>query len=1776
MPDYNLGRAHGEIVITADTRGADQAAVAMGATAVEAEALDKSLGKVKTQFGETSKEAQRATAIVEQNRGRVSQLRGEYDRLGQSYQKAYEESKRLNKAWADLSQLAKHQEVNLNDVISAKNAAQEADRKAADILEKLNTKHIQYASAISNVTTRLSLLGPAHRQAERDVESFGKKIGEANEHIEKLAETISKTLSTALHGIGQLGDIGMAGGALGLLGGGAGNALVSGMSAVVEVIQQFSGAVLLLPAAVGGAVTALGTLAVGFHGVGEALSAMDDPTKFAQALYNLAPAAADAVRTIASFESAFKGAMREVQQSLSAPIVRDIQPLIQTWLPALMRAGQLIAGVFGDIAHEFLAWTQQPQVMAQFQSFIANMANALRALLPAIQPIANAFLTLTTVGSQAFGRLSEAVVKLANEFNGWVQNAASNGDLTKWINTALNAFTSLAHIAENVWGILANIAKIGDTFGGGFLGVLDEITGKLKEFTESREGQEQISEFFSILREAGHELGPIIKIVAGGVGELVKQLLELGVAIAPGIEEFLKDLAGSIKELGENFVKSAPSFNTFLKGFGELMKEFIESIGPQLPNLFRALVQALIVALPTLDKVIEAIAKLMGHLTPREVEVIALVAASLWGLHGALSAIAAIGPAIETLAAGFDALVAVFTSPITLAIVGIVALVGAFIYAYTHVKSFHDAVNGTLKDLKDFAGWVGREFVNAWHSVTGAISNAISSIKNFQTEAHNTLANLGGIISSEIGKVIAQAENWGRSIVQRLIDGIKGMFHPLGDAWSWLLKAVRDQNPSSPPKTGPLSGQGDPLVAGQNVADRFATGLKAGTPGVSSAYSAAIGSGASTFQTAGQTASVSGGADFTQGRSGFDQWINSLTQDLSAWSSILQHSFKLFQDVAGIFSSTAHVVANLWGGGDNPLTRPGGLFGPPKKTGQQHVDGVPDAPEPKGVAPDQYGKDLAGAQNTVPQQSVAGVPNAKWWGSNGTVHGQSAPATQGVPWAGSNGSPPAANAPAANVSAPGLSDNQKKISGQIISEGRKRGMSDEQIQAALAIASGESNLGDNQTFNTSGGNASVGGVGGVYQQAPKYYGGKDNVMDPNIAIPAFFDRYQNALNKGLDPLQAAVNVQNPQLGTNNQSSTYYRTMASHLGQAQGILGGAQPQVGLASHDIPLNGPTGNTQGQAPPNGPQPGQKYGVSLGAPESYGLPGGTNTGGYGSGGAGVFPQWLLDMGKKFGVTPSTYPGHQESERSSEPGYAPNPQHLNRGVDWVGTPAQMEAFAQAMLQAGAQGAVEQVIYRSQGGKEYGFGGGKDVSGHYYPQSGEGSYDEHATSPTGQGGHVHTRFSRSFSIFPEGEGAQTQGQAPPGTQGDLSVEGTATAPNAAENPIQRFLGLGDNPYTGPPVNLGNIDQGKILTDPAHTYKTPDGNVYNWVVGQGWVWAGGPKGSPPPPGVPKTPIGAPPVPGAGVFTGNQGNFDGRYPGGLPPGQGPGLGQGATQPLAPQTSGVGQGTSAYQNLAGGPLSGTSGADQGQTPAGSQKSPMDTFSDVMSGVGTIAGDAFQVFDDTIKSIGAAANITDQLVRGFANTQDVVGFITQMQTFITTAADVAKLVGDTSGTIGQFVGAGAAGDPSGATSAVAAAFGAVSAIAGVVNQALVATNDAIDLGKEVYKEVGKYSAIFAGYMLGGADTGPLGGNVRMLLNTNTGQLISYSQDNPNNKSVKNLPAWLSNAYGGNTNVPQNPQLNQLNIYAGPGQSTRQMLSDSMWIVSTGGPAVSSVAGRE
>lgn len=232
-----------------------------------------------------------------------------------------------------------------------------------------------------------------------------------------------------------------------------------------------------------------------------------------------------------------------------------------------------------------------------------------------------------------------------------------------------------------------------------------------------------------------------------------------------------------------------------------------------------------------------------------------------------------------------------------------------------------------------------------------------------------------------------------------------------------------------------------------------------------------------------------------------------------------------------------------------------------------------------------------------------------------------------------------------------------------------------------------------------------------------------------------------------------------------------------------------------------------------------------------TYGVLAGSNSGGYGGNGV-TFPQWVYDLGNAFGLKPSTYPGHQETDRV-EAGYARNPQHLNRGIDWAAPGAadeidRMQRFADYLLTV--RGGLEQVIWENpRTGKRTGVAGGADVSGGSYFAY-PGGYDKHRN-------HVHTRQSKPIPLpgdislpLPTPPLSPSARRAPQFTEIPMFGRG---ASKRSRPPINFFLHTEEG--NGTAKSLAEYCQGQNGVSYHYTlrdrivYDVVDTDLYSWSV-----------------------------------------------------------------------------------------------------------------------------------------------------------------------------------------------------------------------------------------------------------------------------------------------------------------------------------------------------------
>jgi phage-related protein len=381
--------------------------------------------------------------------------------------------------------------------------------------------------------------------------------------------------------------------------------------------------------------------------------------------------------------------------------------------------------------------------------------------------------------------------------------------------------------------------------------------------------------FGNSITVAMKKIGPILH---GGIGSIADALGGLGRSVVtfladPVFTRFLTELIPATVRWIDDF---APAFTTFLVGLANLghsVTPFLEWFGEKFNNIFADFGQWL--SNISTDKGfldwLERMKVTLGEVWTVLKDAVALIATLANTLDKAGG-----DSVLKNLADQLETLNTIFASDLgQKAIEGLIHLVYALAYSFIFlfagivgVLILFELVLEFLKHglgpwisdfftntIPEFLDDVGAAFMRLMDNVGAFLAGIfpwfIGWLTGLATEFGNWIAgqierfkswisSLPGVISDIFGNVIGTLYNAGANLIQGFINGILSKLGPVGDAMSWIAQVVKDHIPHSPAKTGPLSGEGDPLKGGQEIGERLAEGIRMSTPNIESATSMAV------------------------------------------------------------------------------------------------------------------------------------------------------------------------------------------------------------------------------------------------------------------------------------------------------------------------------------------------------------------------------------------------------------------------------------------------------------------------------------------------------------------------------------------------------------------------------------------------------------------------------------------------------------------------------------------------------------------------------------------------------------------------------------------------------------------------------------------------------------------------------------------------------------------------------------------------------------------------
>lgn len=627
------------------------------------------------------------------------------------------------------------------------------------------------------------------------------------------------------------------------------HALAGAAVGLGAAVVAASGSLLLLPGAGLAAAAAFGALKIATSGFSDALAAMGDPEKFAEALKTLSPAAQEAAKAIAGLKPAFDELRASLQDKFFAGLAPQITELGNALMTSLRPAFESVASSANTAISSVLTDMASVQSQLQIGLIADNAATAFGNLSGALQPVLAALLDIGTVGASFLPGLTAGATSAAQGFAAMIARMRESGELATIIQGGLDALSQLGQLLANVGSIIGSVFGAMNATGGGALNILVQLTGEARAFFESARGQEVLTTVFSTLRDLVQALLPGVRAMGGALVDVIT-------SVAP-----------ALPGLGEAFSAAAQSVAPLVSGLGQLagtvLPPLISAIGFLAPALgpLAAFIGAIVAAVKAWS-IAQAILNVALTANPIGIIIVALgalvaVLALAWHhsetfrnlVTGAWEAIknavtAAVSWVINFVQSNWPLLLGIIGGPIGAAVALVItnwdAIKAATGAAWDWVTGKISAAWDWIKGIVTGAAGAVVDFLRgAWERAKSMASSAWQAIVDAVRSGADRLMDLVGSIPGRILSALSGLASslWqaGKNAIQSLIDGIMSMVGAVGRAIGNVASKIRNALPFSPAKEGPLSGRGSPDLAGQKIAQMLAEGMLAKLGAVASA-----------------------------------------------------------------------------------------------------------------------------------------------------------------------------------------------------------------------------------------------------------------------------------------------------------------------------------------------------------------------------------------------------------------------------------------------------------------------------------------------------------------------------------------------------------------------------------------------------------------------------------------------------------------------------------------------------------------------------------------------------------------------------------------------------------------------------------------------------------------------------------------------------------------------------------------------------------------------------
>lgn len=494
----------------------------------------------------------------------------------------------------------------------------------------------------------------------------------------------------------------------------------------------------------------------------------------------------DAKKRLKGVGDEFSKLQDKISDSFWDQAEKPIRKLVKKVLPALesrlVKISKKLGKTFGSTAD----YLKSSSAIKDLQGFLDGFSDSIDLARGGIKAFTEAFVKLLDVGGSKLPELAKWFTKVGKSFRDWVNEAAADGRLSKWIDEGVFKLQELWRAVVNLWGVFRELNEIMTEAGGSSLTNFADGLERVKNALSEGKWRDGLIEFFQGLRNTFDAMVPGISNLADAWLEAIPAFNEVGLVIGEGVSSALTTVSNII---------SNSDFQEGLKSMFEGISNGIQAVSPhsdQLASIFGEIMETAGTLGENFGEVAAVALEELGPSLENLLETVQVIAPAL--KDKLVAAMEKLGPLIEDLTEKIKdfseenpdlaADIILVSAAVSLLVNKIFQLIGAFDFlpaTFTSFTSNAGGASGSLGALGIAARLLGGPLGRVL-GIVGLVAGAIMYLWNNSEDFREGVKKLGDTLSEKFDEV------W--TALQPLFDALGKLFDTLMENFQKLIEKL--------------------------------------------------------------------------------------------------------------------------------------------------------------------------------------------------------------------------------------------------------------------------------------------------------------------------------------------------------------------------------------------------------------------------------------------------------------------------------------------------------------------------------------------------------------------------------------------------------------------------------------------------------------------------------------------------------------------------------------------------------------------------------------------------------------------------------------------------------------------------------------------------------------------------------------------------------------------------------------------------------------------------